>query len=69
MKQRVALLVMCGRRGPWSHEGLMPQCRRMPGSESIRNLGEMVHKKTFISTYERKQLCLEHRKEKGLLDF
>jgi hypothetical protein len=32
--QRMALLVINGRRGPWSCEGSMPQCRGMPGSGS-----------------------------------
>ena len=30
----MALLDINGRRGPWSCEGSMPQCRRMPGPES-----------------------------------
>jgi hypothetical protein len=31
VKQRIALSGINGRRGPWSWEGLMPQCRGMPG--------------------------------------
>jgi hypothetical protein len=31
MNQRMAMLVINGRRGPWSFEGWMPQCRGMPG--------------------------------------
>ena len=31
MKQRIALLVINGRRGPWSCEDWIPQCREMPG--------------------------------------
>jgi hypothetical protein len=36
MQQRMALSIINGRRGPWSCEGLMPQCRGMPrpGSRS-----------------------------------
>jgi hypothetical protein len=30
----MALLVLNGRRGPWSCEGSMPQCRGMPGPGS-----------------------------------
>jgi hypothetical protein len=31
MYQRMALLDNSGKRGPWSCEGLMPQCRGIPG--------------------------------------
>jgi hypothetical protein len=31
MYQRMALLVINRRSGPWSWEGSMPQCRLMPG--------------------------------------
>ena len=27
-------MVIKGRRGPWSCEGSMPQCREMPGQEA-----------------------------------
>jgi hypothetical protein len=42
----MALFVINGRRGPWSYEGLMPQCKGMPGPGS-RNwcVGEQEEKR------------------------
>jgi len=43
MQQRMALLGINGRRGPWSYESLMPQCRGMPGQGVRRGwVGENV---------------------------
>jgi hypothetical protein len=47
--QRMALLDICGRSGPWSCGGAMPQCRGMPGQEGRsgwvgRWVGEHPHR-------------------------
>ena len=34
MQQRMASLVINGKRNTWSCEGSMPQCKGMPGLES-----------------------------------
>jgi hypothetical protein len=41
----MVLLGIYGRRGPWSFEGSMPQCRGMPGQggKSGRWVGEHLH--------------------------
>jgi hypothetical protein len=36
IKQRMALSVINGRRGPWASESSMPQCRGMSGAGSGR---------------------------------
>ena len=45
-KRRMALLDINGRRNLWSWEGLMPQCRGMPGwedrSEWVREVNTLI---------------------------
>jgi hypothetical protein len=52
MQQRVALSIVNGRRGPWSCEGSMPQCRVMPGPGSgsrwIDDLGKWGGDREFL---------------------
>jgi hypothetical protein len=63
MQQRMALLVINGRRGPWSHEGLMPQCRGMPGQESgsgcVDEQGEWEWDRRFLEEKPRKGITFE----------
>jgi hypothetical protein len=63
MQQRMALLAINGRRGPWSCEGSMSQCRGMlePGSRSgwVGEQGEGGRDRGFLEVKPGKGITFE----------